>query len=119
MKKFLDFAKTSFKKTKKLIAFGLAAGTMGLMTAQPAAAATTVVTTGLSTGKIVGGILDVIFEIAMYIGIVLGVIGVFQFIMAMKDDNAEQQTRGIRLAIIGIALIGLKALIELTGLIRT
>lgn len=117
MKKFLDFTKTSFKKAKKLVAFGLAACTMGLMTAQPVSASTVVVT-NLDSKQVVGGILDVIFEIAMYIGIVLGVIGVFQFIMAMKDDNAEQQTRGIRLAIVGIALIGLRILIKTAGFIK-
>ena len=116
MKKFLDSAKTGFKKVKKAAVFGMAACTMGLMTAQPASAATVV--TNLDSATVVGGILEVIFEIAMYIGIVLGVIGVFQFIMAMKDDNAEQQTRGIRLAIVGIALIGLRVLIKTAGFIK-
>lgn len=38
-------------------------------------------------------------------------------IMAYKDDNSEQQTRGVRVAVVGAALMGLQALLRLTGLV--
>ena len=81
------------------------------------ASETTTVADDLSIAGVVGGILDIIFTIAKYIGIVITCAGVFMFVMAYKDDNAESQARGARMAVVGALLIGLKTLVTLTGLI--
>lgn len=119
MKKATNFVKTCWTKSKKAVVGVGSAVSIAVFSALPAyaAEASTTINTNATTESVIGGILDVIFKIALYIGIVLAVIGVVQFILAFKDDNAEQQSRGIRLAVIGTALIGVKVLIQLTGLI--
>lgn len=116
MKKIVSFSKKHFEKAKKAIIGIGAAASMAFASALPASAATKI-NPNATTETVIGGILDVIFQIAFYIGVVIAIIGVVSFILAFKDDNAEQQTRGIRLAIVGTALIGIKLLIGLTGLI--
>lgn len=116
MKKFLSFFTNGIGKAKRLcFGFG-AAMTAGIMTTAPVSAATKI-NKNATTESVVGGILDVVFQIAFWLGAVIAVIGVISFIMAFKDDNAEQQSRGIRLALVGTALIGIKLLIQMTGLI--
>lgn len=81
----------------------------------PASAVT--VNTNMNTEQLLGGIVDFICKLALYIGIVITVTGIFMLIMAYKDDNSEQQTRGVRVAVVGAALMGLQALLRLTGLV--
>lgn len=117
MNKMIGVTERLWAKGKKAIVGVGSAATMAMASTSPAFAATQI-KTDLDTETVIGGILDVIFKIALYIGIVIAVVGVFSFILAFKDDNAEAQSRGIRLAIVGCALIGLKVLVELTGLIK-
>ena len=116
MKKLLEKSKLGLKKAKKVIAGISAAFTFGMLSAMPASAATTI-NNNATTASVIGGILDIIFQIAFYLGVVIAVIGVVSFIMSFKDDNAESQSRGIRLALVGTALIGIRLLIKMTGLI--
>ena len=76
------------------------------------------VNTAITTDGLVGGIIGFICTIAMYVGFVVAVSGIFMFIMAYKDDNAESQSRGARLAIVGAVLIGLKPLLKTIGLTK-
>lgn len=57
-------------------------------------------------------LLDIIFTIARYVGIVIVAIGIFNFVLAMKDENADGQSRGIKFVVVGIALVALKALMN-------
>ena len=117
MKRIVSFTKDVWAKGKKAIIGASSAASMAMVTALPVSAATKI-NPNATTESVIGGILDVIFKIAFYIGIVIAIIGVVSFILAFKDDNAEQQSRGIRLAIVGTALIGIRVLIGLTGLIQ-
>lgn len=117
MCKMTKTVKSCWAKGKKAIVGVGSAVSIALATAVPASAVTTI-NPNATTESVIGGILDVIFKVAFYIGIVIAVIGVVSFILAFKDDNAEQQSRGIRLAIVGTALIGIRVLIGLTGLIN-
>ena len=116
MKKIKPIGRNCFRKAKRFFVATNAALIMGSATKMPVFAATTI-NTGADTDKLVGGILDVVFQVAMYMGFVIAAAGVFTFIMAFKDDNAESQSRGARLAVVGAILIGLKAIVSLTGLI--
>lgn len=117
MRKILGFTKSVCQKAKKTVVGVVSMATLAMVTAMPASAASIKVNANATTAGVVGGILDVIFQIMMYLGIVLAVLGVGQFLYAYKDQNSEAQGNGIRLALIGAALIGLKALIKATGLI--
>ena len=71
----------------------------------------------LSTDQLIGSIVDFICNVAMYIGIVIVVTGIFSIVLAYKDDNAEGQSRAIRLAVVGGVLVGLKPLLKVIGII--
>lgn len=115
MKKIKQNVKNCFGQTKKFFIASISAGIMGSLTAMPALAVT--INQNANTASVVGGILDVVFKVAMYMGFIIAGAGIFTFIMAFKDDNAESQSRGARLAVVGAILIGLKAVVQLTGLI--
>ena len=115
MKKISNLVSAGLQKAKKFMLSVSAAFTLGFVSAMPASA--TSINSKATTASVMGGILDIIFNIAFYIGVVIAVIGVVSFVLAFKDDNAESQSRGVRLAIVGIVLIGIKALIKMTGLI--
>lgn len=70
-----------------------------------------------TTDSVLKGVLDIIFEVAKYVGIVLAVSGIFQLILAYKDDNADGQSRAVRLVVVALVLLGLKTLVQGTGLI--
>lgn len=75
------------------------------------------VNTNMDTNKMVGGIVDIILEISKYMGVIIAITGIFMTVVAYKDDNAEQQSRGVRLAVVGGVLLGLKTLLSATGII--
>lgn len=66
---------------------------------------------------VLGGVMEIVFKIAFWVGAVLGVSGIFMLILAYKDDNADGQSRAVRLVVVALLLIGLQQLVRLTGLI--
>lgn len=52
---------------------------------------------------------DIIYNIALYLGAAILLYALVSWIMAMKDENAEGQSRAIRYAVVGIALVCFKA----------
>lgn len=71
----------------------------------------------VTTDSIVSVIVNVVLDVFRLIGVVLVVAGIGSAVVAFKDDNSHGQTQGIRLAIIGAILVGLKALLKKFGLI--
>ena len=65
----------------------------------------TTINTNLDLDSLFGGIVDIIIKIAMYVGIALAVGGVFSLVLAYKDENAEGQSRAVRIIVVGGALI--------------
>ena len=55
---------------------------------------------------------DIIFTIAFYVGAIIIVGGVFNWIMAQKDENADSQSRAIKFIIVGFALCCLKVIVS-------
>lgn len=78
----------------------------------------TTINTNLDLDSLFGGIVDIIIKIAMYVGIALAVGGVFSLVLAYKDENAEGQSRSVRIIVVGGALIGLRVLLQTAGLIN-
>lgn len=112
---FKNKIKNKYSRLKTKL-FSAVVALMTMVSAYVPANAVTV-NTGLNTEQLLGGIVDFICKLALYIGIVIVATGVFMLIMAYKDDNSEQQTRGVRVAVVGAALVGFQALLRLTGLI--
>lgn len=73
--------------------------------------------TGLTMDNLMNGMGGIVIQIARYIGMFVIISGVLQLLLAYKDDNAEGQTRAIRLCVIGIALVGFEVLLRTVGII--
>lgn len=52
-------------------------------------------------------IMEILYDIAMYMGIGIVAYAVFSWVLAMKDDNPDGQSRAIRFLVVGIVLAGL------------
>ncbi len=78
---------------------------------------TVTINTGLDLDRLFGGIVSIIIKIALYAGIALAVGGVFSLVLAYKDDNADAQAKAVRVIVVGGALVGLRALLGLAGII--
>ena len=78
----------------------------------------TTINTNLDLNSLFGSVVDIIIQIAMYVGIALAVGGVFSLVLAYKDENAEGQSRAVRIIVVGGALIGLRVLLQTAGLIN-
>lgn len=85
--------------------------------AMPAAADTVKINDDMTTETMIGGIIGFIIEVARYMGFVVVAAGIFMFVFAYKDDNAEAQSRAARFAVVGAILLSLKTILKLTGLI--
>lgn len=82
-----------------------AAGMVTMMSVEPTLCAP-------SMKEIFNSMLDIIYEIAFYVGAVICVMGIFNWVLAMKDENADGQSRAIKFVVIGIALVALKTLLR-------
>ena len=74
-------------------------------------------TGGDSLDNLMGSIIGMMLTIARYAGMGLTVWGIVKTVMAYKDDNTNEITQGIRLAIVGIFLIALKSILSGLGLV--
>lgn len=74
--------------------------------------------TNLDLDALGGGVIDLICKIALYVGVIMAAGGVFSLILAYKDDNADGQSRAIRVVVVGAALIGLRMLLGVVGIIK-
>ena len=65
-----------------------------------------------------GNMAEIIVKLAFYVGAMVAIYGVFSMILAYKDDNADGQTRAIRLIIVGVMLIGFETVLKLAGIVQ-
>ena len=78
----------------------------GLMYVTP-----TLCATNTTMDAIFDEMVNILFTIARYVGAIIVVLGVFNWIMAQKDENADGQSRAIKFCVVGIALVALKTLV--------
>lgn len=64
-----------------------------------------------------GNMADIIIKIAFYVGALIAIGGIFSLIVAYKDDNADGQTRAVRLIVVGVVLIGFKTILDIAGIV--
>lgn len=72
---------------------------------------------GTDVDSLVGGIMGMMLTIARYAGMALTVWGIVKAVMAFKDDNTNEMTQGIRLAVVGAVLVALKSVLSALGLV--
>jgi len=73
-----------------------------LMTTAPANCA--------SFDSVVNSLVGFIYDLARVVGVVLAANGAFNWLLANKDENADGQSRGIKLVVVGLALVFLEEL---------
>lgn len=59
---------------------------------------------------VVTALVGFIYDLARVVGIVLAINGAFNWLLANKDENADGQSRGIKLVVVGLALVFLESL---------
>lgn len=57
-------------------------------------------------------VMNILYDIAKYMGIGIVAYAIFSWVLAMKDDNADGQSRAIRFLVVGIVLAGLGTIAE-------
>lgn len=77
----------------------------------------TTINASMDLDTLFGGVADIIIQIAFYIGAVLIIGGILSLLLAYKDENADAQSRAVRLIVIGGALAGFRPLLEMAGII--
>src|SRR5699024_1343203 len=77
----------------------------------------TTINANKSLDMLFGGVADIIIQIAFYIGAVLIIGGILSLLLAYKDENADAQSRAVRLIVIGGALVGFRPVREMAGFI--
>lgn len=59
---------------------------------------------------VVTALVGFIYDLARVVGIVLAINGAFNWLLANKDENADGQSRGIKLVVVGLALVFMESL---------
>lgn len=85
--------------------------------AAPATFLSTTVNSTIDMDTLFGGIVDIIIKMASYVGMILVIGGIFQLILAYKDDNADAQSKAIRYIVVGASLMGLRLFLTMSGII--
>ena len=73
---------------------------------------------GVNMDTLFGSLADIIIKLAFYVGILITVGAIFSLIFAYKDDNAEGQSRAVRLIVVGVMLVGFETVLRLAGIIQ-
>lgn len=67
----------------------------------------------VTISQTMGNIIRVILTIAFYVGVLITAWGIFQLIMAFRNEDAENKTKAIQVLLAGILLMGLGGIMEL------
>lgn len=73
--------------------------------------------TDLNLEALFGGIVEIILKMGMYVGGALAVGGVFQLLLSYYNDQPEGKAQALRVIVVGGALMGLRGLLQIVGLI--
>jgi len=110
----------SKKFARKLFASAASLAAMGAMTATTAFAdgggdwdAVTINTTGNeNAGDLMGRVIGILLTITRYVGVALVVYGVYEVVQSFMQNQPEAKTKGIMMALAGVAMIALKSVLS-------
>ena len=63
-------------------------------------------------GTLFNQMVDIVCNIAFYVGAIIIVGGIFNWVLAQKDENADGQSRSIKFIVCGFALTSLKFIVS-------
>lgn len=75
------------------------------------------INTNLNMDNLFSSMAGIVIKIAFYVGALLTVGGIFSLIVAYKDDNADGQTRAVRLIVVGVVLVGFETMLKTAGIL--
>lgn len=76
------------------------------------------INTDLDMDSLFASMAGIIIKIAFYVGALITVGGIFALVLAYKDDNADGQTRAVRLIVVGVVLVGFEAILQIAGILK-
>lgn len=123
MKQYTMKLNNGFSKVKAVMTAPfrmMNAALLSLMTMAMAVAptmCTTTIKSNIDMDVLFGNMANIIIKIAFYCGAIIAISGIFQLVLAYKDDNADGQTRAIRLVVVGAVLIGFRTILQIAGII--
>jgi hypothetical protein len=72
---------------------------------------------GADAGDLMGKIIGILLTITRYVGVALVIYGVYEVVMSFMQNQPEAKTKGIVMALAGVAMIALKSILSATGII--
>lgn len=75
------------------------------------------ISTNLNMDNLFASMAGIIIKLAFYVGALITVGGIFSLIVAYKDDNADGQTRAVRLIVVGVVLVGFETILKTAGIL--
>ena len=70
----------------------------------------------VGAASVVNKIVDLVFTIFTYIGILLLVWSIGMLVLAFKNEDADSKSRAMMMLVVSAVLIGLKPLLQTTGI---
>lgn len=68
-------------------------------------------------GDLMGRIIGILLTITRYVGVALVIYGVYEVVMSFMQNQPEAKTKGIIMALAGVAMIALKSILAAVGVI--
>ncbi len=68
-------------------------------------------------GDLMGRIIGILLTITRYVGVALVIYGVYEVVMSFMQNQPEAKTKGIVMALAGVAMIALKSILSAVGII--
>lgn len=77
----------------------------------------TITASGANAGDLMGKIIGILLTITRYVGVALVIYGVYEVVMSFMQNQPEAKTKGIVMALAGVAMIALKSILAAVGII--
>lgn len=91
-------------------AFALSAGAFGEEVTINAGAET-------DANQLMGKIIGILLTITRFVGVALIVYGVYEIVMSFQQQQPEAKTKGIIMALSGVAMVALKSILTAVGVV--
>lgn len=71
----------------------------------------TITASGTNASDLMGSIIGILLTITRFVGVALVIYGIYEIVMSFTQQQPEAKTKGIILALSGVAMIALKSIL--------
>lgn len=71
---------------------------------------------GVDAGQAMGAVIGVILTIMRYVGVAMIIYGIYEIVMSIQNNQPEAKTKGIIMALSGVAMVAIKSLLSAFGI---